>query len=215
MLIHDLTIIDNENVAERTASLAAEHGELAAQEITRVLKRHIDSGVVSKGIAETVAEDEAIAASAEFIVERMAGNNNDKQNTVSRGVTALLFETGKNQIDQDLPESRRTSSGPFFEEVGELPRDFDNGIQYPVYKLALPKGIFYAQHPNHRKDYIVFNTQGELYNDGTIFSIGQPFQAHDSDVIRLVGAGGELWQNPAYNLDGSLSIQQPAVGAIS
>lgn len=194
----DATMIDTEAVRTRTLELAIEAGEQVRETFLHVHDKHIKSGVLAVGVAEAMAWDEFHEATDKFIHEKNAGKHNDTENLVARGVTALIFPSAKSTIELQLERTPQGLFAPTIEKVGETVAE--EGTDPSIYRLELPSGCFDAEASNFQ---VKFHVEAETMGIDTVFPRSNPFFVHNYQILRIVGGGGELWQNPKLNLDGT------------
>lgn len=198
MAAFNARIIDTPAVGMRNLELAGEQGEVARVNARQFLTPHIESGIVSDGVANEIAAAEQVAASSKFVQERNAGKHNDHRSSIARGVTALLSGHGLNAVESQFIGRDAGLFDPAIEMVGEVEQEEPYRLT-KFYRMKLPSGIYHAE-PNPTS--IMFFMDGEL-SDGLLARADGRFIVPVPGILRVVGGGGELWQNPDYNLDGT------------
>lgn len=203
----DASMIDTEAVRVRALEQAAAEARIVRSEARRFLYRPVEEGILSQDISDAVADSKAHQAAEKFIQEKNAGLHNDKCNITARGVTALIFSSGKRGIEQRLEDQELGIFTPTFEKVGEVTGD-DSRTDVParsIYKLELPDG-YYEAYPKSFN--VTLYRAVQLHHSGVSHHQGM-MPGFDHHFLRIVGSGGELWQNPDYKLDGTRAT--PAV----
>ncbi len=190
----------NEAVAKRTQKLAKDIGELAFDRAHKDLNRFIgsDEDDLKPNQVDSVAKRQKARAIAKYEKDRNEGLHNDKV-SMAVGLTALVRSSARNRIEEWLKSKPVTMFSPVLTEVGEAEGK-------PLYKMRLPQGAFSTVSSG-----IFFYPEARMPHPGSIFNLqdrGHEFDerialSQISEVIRIEGDAGELWQSPYSNPDGT------------
>lgn len=195
------TMIDTEAVRARIQAESLEYGQVAADRLAGRLWTHVENGVINPGQVAAVRAAEQVAQAAVFMDERNAGKHNDIRSAAGKGITALILPYAKAAIEIQLERAEVPGLFvPAFEMIHERTSELDNPT---VYQLDLPDASFDADH----------HTDVRLLAASAQIDRIAPRQGllvvRQAVVIRIIGAEGELWQNPGYTLNGTPRPPEP------
>jgi hypothetical protein len=179
----------------RTQEIVEHVGEAAARRVKEFLREYVGEGkpLSEEGLAEIVAAEREKAA-AVYRMQREAGLANDEVSQTP-GLTALLklqpHSNGRDRRVFDLVPIQPEFSSPSIEEVKEL----DENTR--LFALSLPEGVY------HVDNFMYFYTKGRVFAGEVRGERDDSFALYPHQVVRVEGEGGELWQNPDYNPDGT------------
>lgn len=199
----DASMIDTEAVRVRTLEHAVEAGEGVREGCMRSYDKHIKSGILAVGIAEAMAWAEFHEATEKFIQDKNLGKHNDQRTTVARGVTAIVTGFVKSAMEHQLGIDDGGLFDPVFEPIDGVELEGSSKWFRELYTVSLPSGVFDA---GSDKGDVDFFRAGEV-DHGMIVRPEGRLLAYSVGVLRIVGGGGELWQNPDYNVDGTRATQ--------
>lgn len=188
--------LGNQKQAEqeaRTARVAREAGNKAVAAARPLLDRHPD--LVSRAIVARVLAAEYKQAAKQVTTGRREGLLSDGASEAP-GISVFFSRQGLENLRQAIEE--RGDRSPHLAHYAASMRPVDP--EATIYELALPEGSYLAAEP-----------QIQLYGyaemrDGEVTRYQNPMLLASSGVIRIVGDHGEVWQNPAFQPDGTPKV---------
>lgn len=190
----------NEAVAQRTRKHAENLGDLAMHNVHRDLDQFVgpEADDLSDTQVEAIAEKKKKEAIAKYTNERNEGLHNDKA-SIGVGLTALVRGVARRRIEKWSDAQMTTMFSPVLTEVGEAETE-------TLYRLDLPQGAFISVATG-----VYFYPEAKVPYPGYIVNLqDNPHDFHEriglshiTEVVRIEGVAGELWQSPYLNPDGT------------